>query len=1036
MTSSGKQFELFKNPFAVPDLDTRQPTEAPLVDKLRLKVYEWRKNGYKGATDITQRLLSHWFFRDHTIGGKTFKYFFCQREAIETLIYLFEVKKILTLKQLQPFYTEKQDKQLALDLYTSAEKAIGASQIYPKYCFKMATGSGKTKVMSLAIVWAYFNNYAHNFLILAPNVIVFERLYEDFGDGKVFLKDPLIPEDLKAEWQLRYIARGDEPSLIRDGSLVLLNIDQIHERKGRDEDSKFGRGFLAPVPKQDIELNDETYFKAIKKLKNLLVLNDEAHHVHDEDLAWWKKIENLHDAIMTSNKKGITAQLDFSATPRGREGVVFPHVIVDYPLADAIENGIVKRVIVGEVTNATEERRQRNISKRYRAWLVAGIARWREYKKIYSKEKKKPILFIMTEDTEKADEVTEYLEQVPDLTGKVLCIHTDKFDNVSKREEDKMRRAAREIDTNDYHAIVSVMMLKEGWDVKNVTVIVGLRAYSSGADILPEQTIGRGLRRMDGPGNRDETLDIIGNDKFISIVNELEKEGVAITRKNIDKDHVSDIEIGPDAKRKEYNIKIPLITQRYIPSAGNLSKNLKLEDVQEPTEKIPLKAKGDITKITYKGWDATKLAEAKKQGRKIREEFKKEYDFIMVRNGVEATNYFSKAILKNAKIPHSSHFHYVAPIVQDYIQERLFDRKADINDPSVIDKLNEEEVQDYIFEAFADAIRMALKISKPATVREEKFIELMDTDKFIWDGNKAYPAKKTVFNLTPFDNNFEKDFIAFLDNAKDIRAFAKLIHWKTDFRLEYFGINGGLRHYYPDFVAVTSDGCRYVIETKGFMDEDVNFKRVRAVEWCKDVSTLSGERWEYLFVPQDGFYKSVYKTLTDLKLSLLEEEDTLFVKKILDEIEEDLKYKEYLPVYSPEVAAGELRESPGGGDEKWIEAAIGRKLTKKMFVVKVIGHSMEPLIPNNSYCVFNRDVVGSRQGKVLLVQHHDIADPETGGSYTVKRYKSEKKIEQDGQWFHTKIILEPENNDFDPIILKNVLDNEFQVIGEFVAVIR
>jgi type III restriction enzyme len=596
-----------------------------------------------------------------------------------------------------------------------------------------------------------------------------------------------------------------------------------------------------------------------------------------------------------------------------------------------------------------------------------------------------------------------------------------------------MRRAAREIDTNEYEAIVSVMMLKEGWDVKNVIVIVGLRAFSAEANILPEQTIGRGLRRIDGPGNRDETLDVIGNDKFISIVNKLEQEGVAITRKNLDREHVYDIPIELDKKKKRFNILIPLITQKYAPNISNLAEKLKLENIQAPENKISLKEKGEVIKIIYKGWDATKLAEAKKQGRKLREEFRKEYSFYTIKKGIDVINYFTKAILKNAKLPHNMHFHYVAPLVQDYIQEVLFDERVHLDDPRVLEKLNEEDVQDLIFEAFADAIREALKTPKPTKIKEEQFIDLMKTEEYLWDLNKTYQAKRTIFNLTPYENNFELDFIKFLDSAKDIISFAKLIHWKTDFRLEYFGVNGGLRHYYPDFLAVGTDGSKYIIETKGLPDEDADFKRSRAEEWCKDVSELIAEKWEYLFVPQEIFYRDVYRTVADLKLTLAGRKEPSLLEKILEYVEDKLKFKEYLPVYSLEAAAGKF----GGGfevsEEGWIKVGIRRKLNEKMFVAKVVGHSMEPLILDGSYCVFMRDIVGSRQGKIVLVQHHDIADEETGGSYTVKKYKSEKRYEKDGTWYHEKIILEPLNKEFEPIVLRDCIEGEFKVIGEFVA---
>jgi len=119
----------------------------------------------------------------------------------------------------------------------------------------------------------------------------------------------------------------------------------------------------------------------------------------------------------------------------------------------------------------------------------------------------------------------------------------------------------------------------------------------------------------------------------------------------------------------------------------------------------------------------------------------------------------------------------------------------------------------------------------------------------------------------------------------------------------------------------------------------------------------------------------------------------------------------------------------------WIRVDIGRKLDKKMFICKVEGHSMEPLIPNNSYCIFSSDVVGSRQGKIVLAQYRGIADVDTGGSYTVKKYTSKKKINLEGDWEHEKIILEPLNKEYDPIVLPKVEEGAFKIIAEFVAVL-
>ena len=146
---------------------------APCVPALREAVVSWRSDGYKGITDTTRELLNYWFFTDHLLSnGKPFKYHVAQKEAIETIIFLFEVRNTRTRKAL-------------LEQFAFAHKDIRLPPYddFARYCVKMATGSGKTKVMALVIAWQFANavkegrdDYATTFLILAPNVIVFERL--------------------------------------------------------------------------------------------------------------------------------------------------------------------------------------------------------------------------------------------------------------------------------------------------------------------------------------------------------------------------------------------------------------------------------------------------------------------------------------------------------------------------------------------------------------------------------------------------------------------------------------------------------------------------------------------------------------------------------------------------------------------------------------------------------------------------------------------------------------------------------------------
>jgi phage repressor protein C with HTH and peptisase S24 domain len=116
-------------------------------------------------------------------------------------------------------------------------------------------------------------------------------------------------------------------------------------------------------------------------------------------------------------------------------------------------------------------------------------------------------------------------------------------------------------------------------------------------------------------------------------------------------------------------------------------------------------------------------------------------------------------------------------------------------------------------------------------------------------------------------------------------------------------------------------------------------------------------------------------------------------------------------------------------------AVAGRKLNKDMFIAKVVGRSMEPTIPDGSYCVFRFDRGGSRNEAVVLVESKQVADRETNQKYTVKRYHSEKEYFEDGTWRHKRIILSPDNKEFEPISLENVPETDFRVVAEFIGVI-
>lgn len=218
----------------------RRPSPIVIVNSVRNAVREWRETYYIGASDTSIQLLNHWFNRDHKLTNKTgeefdFRYYFCQREAIETLIYLKEVRQIDTLSKLVHEFSGEMAEIAAMGI-TDEEDA------WSRYAFKLATGAGKTKCMSLAVVWSYFHSLresespmARHFVVIAPNLTVYERLKEDFGDGKIFDSDPLIPSEWRGDWNLSVVLQDEATAATTGGVLYLTNIHRLYDTSKRKQ---------------------------------------------------------------------------------------------------------------------------------------------------------------------------------------------------------------------------------------------------------------------------------------------------------------------------------------------------------------------------------------------------------------------------------------------------------------------------------------------------------------------------------------------------------------------------------------------------------------------------------------------------------------------------------------------------------------------------------------------------------------------------------------------------------------------------------
>ena len=152
-------------------------------------------------------------------------------------------------------------------------------------------------------------------------------------------------------------------------------------------------------------------------------------------------------------------------------------------------------------------------------------------------------------------------------------------------------------------------------------------------------------------------------------------------------------------------------------------------------------------------------------------------------------------------------------------------------------------------------------------------------------------------------------------------------------------------------------------------------------------------------------------------------------------VNDDVKYIDFLPVYSIKAACGYFGEGDDVSELGWIQVEGLGKLNRNMFVVQASGHSMEPTINDGDFCVFRANPAGSRQGKIVLVQHHNFFDSDYAGAYSIKEYNSSKSFDKYGNWQHEEIKLLPLNKDYNPIIIHEEEAEEFRVIGEFVGVI-
>ncbi len=847
----------------------------PLVHELRKKVTAWRDSGYDGATATSIILLNWWFKAEHLLPKSDgtmegFQYYFAQREAVETVIYLYDVVKA-------------KDKYDLIRFDRSGAVSAGMfDEDWLRLVLKMATGSGKTKVLSLILAWCYFHKLyeegselARNFLVIAPNIIVLDRIRKDFDGLRIFFDDPVLPDNgfegrnWRDDFQLTLHIQDDVTVVRKTGNIFLTNIHRVYS--GNDVEPSFddddtadyflGKRPTGATTDSKVDLED-----IVRDIDELVILNDEAHHIHDSRMAWFKSIEDIHNRLKHKDRF-LSLQVDVTATPRHNNGAIFVQTVSDYPLVEAISQNVVKHPVLPDSASRARlaERQSSRYTEKYADYLNLGIEEWRKAYVEHEKLDKKAILFVMTDDTKNCDDVAEYLEATyPDLKDAVLVIHTKNNGEISeattgknKEELEKLRKQANEIDSwdNPYKAIVSVLMLKEGWDVRNVTTIVGLRAYVAQSNILPEQTLGRGLRKMYPGNNVEEYVSVVGTDAFMDFVESIQSEGVELERKPMGEGTQPKtpiiVEVDNENTSKDMDklaIEIPVLSPRIYREYKNLT-DLDISNFGHKKAGYKTFSAEEQRKIVFIDITTDEISHTTI------------LDSGTVTDYHSVVGYFTQSIMKELRLV--SGYDVLYGKVKSFIQDELFEKSVDLENLNTLRNLSELQATKTLVETFKKQIN-ALTVQDRGDAEIRDTIKLRKTRPFVVKEQGYIVPQKSIFNKIIGDSQLELEFAGFLENCDDIISYVKN-YFAIHFKIDYVNADGNISNYYPDFIVKKSENEIFIVETKGREDRDVPLKMQRLKQWCEDINKVqTGVIYDFIYVGEEGFKKYKPKSFDGL----------------------------------------------------------------------------------------------------------------------------------------------------------------------------
>jgi type III restriction enzyme len=936
----------------------------PLVRALSARIAEECAGLESGGAPMLEKVspvtadLLRWWFQQDCVDARTVNFHNGQKQAVLHAIYAHEVLQPESLVDLY-------QKLAAEDLLTARRLEEVMRSGHPKYCLKMATGTGKTWVLQALLYWQLLNaarspddaRFTRNFLVVAPGLIVYQRLLgaflgkerngqRDFSTSDLARYQDLFVPDAHREEVFRFVQSNVCPKeelgvkVTAGGLIGVCNWHALADAGEEiEEETDVEAPGLTPDPKDvaaaalplspgasagnSLEVLNRRFERGgvlnyLRELPSLLSFNDEAHHIHEvrsegeiTEVEWQKSLRTIVEA---KGKRFI--QVDFSATPYNQVGsgqkakaLYFPHIIADFDLRAAMRDGLVKALVLdkrrelGALSNEElqfkadrDEHGNPVLAEGQRIMVRAGLAKLLKLEKEFATldATRHPKMLVVCEDTTVTPLVETFLRDLGLNEGEILRVDSNRKGELSEEDWGGLRERLFDMDAHPKpRVVISVLMLREGFDVNNICVIVPLR--TTGAQILLEQTVGRGLRLMwreqefddqkrenreliktgREPQSLIDVLSIVEHPAFAEFYEQLRKDGYEFaeaTPDDPDRRSTGDlISVGLREGWEEFDFVVPLVMREQDEEL--VQQQLDVMTLPAfPMQVTHLKkeiGKGDVFR-SHDVQTGTQFGDYRVDGGIMTATGYNDYLGRMARRIAES---LSAPVTRSSNVfANISAFPYLqvnlptlTGWVDDFIRRRLFDAEFDPHADENWRLLKLDPVANHIIKEFGRKLPelTATEMTAPAEVAQRRLSEVQKLNV-----REAYSivTPKCIYERLPYpsrNGGLEKAFIEKAISDATLEAFCKVSEQKHLFmRLRYVKENGLPGFYSPDFLVRTQTGI-YLTETKAqdmLTKADVVRKQRAAVAWCERVKELPSEQrsdrtWSYCLLGEGLFYQ-------------------------------------------------------------------------------------------------------------------------------------------------------------------------------------